>query len=292
MLISEVRAAVPLADVLRVLDLPPVQRGMMHCPIPAHDDSTPSCSVRVLNDGVERWYCHACEQHGTSIDVAAVRLNLNPHDAAAWIADRFRLEAAPDIRSVRPLAYVPPSPPSGSGEATVTPLPAGREVEAYPYVDEYGSVLFEVVRFEPKAFRQRSLNAAGSPTWGLGSVRRVPYRLPRVLSALRAREHIWLVEGEKDVHALEAIGEVATTLPGGNGKWRPEYGKTFAGGRVWLIADRDFPGRAGARKVAIALREAGAASVRVYEPTTGKDISDHLAAGRSLGSVRFRYCTV
>jgi putative DNA primase/helicase len=31
----------------------------------------------------------------------------------------------------------------------------GKLVKAYPYVDESGAVLFEVVRFEPKTFRQR-----------------------------------------------------------------------------------------------------------------------------------------
>ena len=55
---------------------------------------------------------------------------------------------------------------------------------------------------------------------------------------------VYVAEGEKDVHALEAAGGVATCNPGGAGKWRPEYGEYLAGIRhVVIVADRDQPGR-------------------------------------------------
>ena len=43
-----------------------------------------------------------------------------------------------------------PAPPSKRAE-----LPAGAPKEVYRYCDEEGRPLFEVVRFEPKSFRQR-----------------------------------------------------------------------------------------------------------------------------------------
>ena len=53
---------------------------------------------------------------------------------------------------------------------------------------------------------------------------RVPYRLPKVLSA----ETIFLPEGEKDVHTLEAWNLVASCNPGGAGAgWRPEFTPHF-----------------------------------------------------------------
>ena len=44
-----------------------------------------------------------------------------------------------------------------------------------------------------------------------------------VIAAVEAGQTIWIAEGEKDVHALEAAGVVATCSPGGAGKWRDEY---------------------------------------------------------------------
>jgi hypothetical protein len=57
--------------------------------------------------------------------------------------------------------------------------PKGKRVVAtYPYLDERGSALFEVVRFEPKDFRQRRPDGRGGWTYSLAGVRHVVYRLP------------------------------------------------------------------------------------------------------------------
>ena len=163
----------------------------------------------------------------------------------------------------------------------------GDEIAVYRYVDEQGAPLFEVGRFEPKTFLQRR---PCRTDWkgGIGGVRRVLYRLPRVLAAIQAAQTVYVVEGEKDVHSLEAKGVVATTCPGGAGKWRPEYNAVFKGATVAIIRDIDEPDKRGrpsgqehAQHVYEQLTRA-AASVRMLEPATGKDVSDHLAAGRGL----------
>src|SRR5688572_13840385 len=99
---------------------------------------------------------------------------------------------------------------------------SGGATEIYVYTDENGTPLFEVGRFPGKKFLQRR---PGRADWkgGIKGVRRVLYRLPRVLGAVKAGRVIYIVEGERDVHALEAAGEVATCNPGGAGKWRTEY---------------------------------------------------------------------
>ena len=51
--------------------------------------------------------------------------------------------------------------------------------------------------------------------WKLGDTRRVLYRLPKIIEAVKDGEIIWVVEGEKDVHSLERAGVVATCNPGG-----------------------------------------------------------------------------
>jgi 5S rRNA maturation endonuclease (ribonuclease M5) len=153
-----------------------------------------------------------------------------------------------------------------------------REIVAtYDYVDERGEPLFQVVRFHPKDFRQRRPDG----TWNLNGVRRVIYRLPQVIEAVKSGRRVWVVEGEKDVHALERASQVATCCPGGAGKWRKEYGKTFTDATVIVVADRDDAGRKHAHNVAEMLGHA-AAEVVVAEPAAGKDAADHFAAGKGI----------
>ena len=92
-----------------------------------------------------------------------------------------------------------------------------RIVQTYAYTDESGKTLFEVVRFEPKDFRQRQPDSArpGGWTWSIKGVRQVPYRLPDLLEPLSLGRVVLVVEGEKDVDRLMAIGIPATTNPGG-----------------------------------------------------------------------------
>ncbi len=156
-----------------------------------------------------------------------------------------------------------------------------RIVATYDYTDERGRVLFQVVRLEPKDFRQRRPDGAGGWTWNLDGVRRVPYRLPGVLAAVARGETVYIVEGEKDADALAALGLMATTNPGGVGKWRPEYNEYFRGANVVILPDNDPPGRQHVEEVARTLHGA-AAEVKVLHlpglPPKG-DVSDWLAAG-------------
>ena len=94
---------------------------------------------------------------------------------------------------------------------------------------------------------------------------------------------ICVVEGEKDVHALEKLGKVATCNPGGagTGKWRPEFSEMLRNARVAVIADRDDTGRAHAKAIVESLKGI-ARAVKILEPAKGKDVSDHLAAGLPL----------
>jgi hypothetical protein len=159
------------------------------------------------------------------------------------------------------------------------PVNARQPVAVYPYTDERGAVVFEVVRFEPKDFRQRRPDGRGGWIWSLGHVRRVPFRLPQLLAANGRTVHV--VEGEKDVLALERFGLVATCNPGGAGKWRQEFAAYFRGADVVILPDNDAAGEAHAKDVAASL-QAVAARVRIVRlPGLGpkEDVSDWLARG-------------
>jgi len=162
--------------------------------------------------------------------------------------------------------------------------PQGEAVAVYDYVDETGTLLYQVLRTAEKKFSQRVPDAARKSgyRWSLDGTRRVPYRLPKVLDAVADGNVIFICEGEKDVHALEAAGCVATCNSGGAGKWQPEFAAFFRDALVMIVADKDKPGRAHARQVAVTL-ESVASSVEIAEALTGKDAADHLAAGHKTG---------
>ncbi|PVV83527.1 toprim domain-containing protein [Dehalogenimonas alkenigignens] len=156
-----------------------------------------------------------------------------------------------------------------------------REVAHYDYLDLSGNLLFQVVRYEPKNFRQRRPDGNGGFIWDLKGIEPVLYHLPDVKKAVENGSVLYIVEGEKDADAARMMGLTATTSPMGAGKWRKSYTESLLGARsVVIVADKDDPGRKHAADVAGELRHAGVENVKVIEmPGPGKDFSDWLANG-------------
>jgi hypothetical protein len=174
----------------------------------------------------------------------------------------------------------------------------------YDYVDENGKLLYQVVRWDPKHFTQRRPPRLGDdPSWikygwvwkAVPERELVLYRLPRVIEGIRAGVEIWVPEGEKDVHALEAAGAVATCNPGGAGKWRKQYNDLLwrvamqakePGSLQWIrlviVRDKDKPddpkkpGQAHAQDLAVSFSEFNF-HWRAVEAARGKDAADHLS---------------
>src|SRR5713226_5221074 len=143
-----------------------------------------------------------------------------------------------------------------------------RLIAEYDYCDEKGELLFQVVRFEPKDFRQRRPDGNGGWTWKLNDVRRVLYHLPDLISA----HSVIVCEGEKDCETARAMGLIATCNPHGAGKWRSEYVESLRGKRVSVIADADEPGRKHARQMGASLY-GKVESLKVMELPGAKDLT-------------------
>jgi hypothetical protein len=164
----------------------------------------------------------------------------------------------------------------------------GTIAATYNYEDENHELLFQVVRFEPKDFRQRRPDGKGGWSWSLSGARRVLYQLPLLDYPIRRGDTIYVVEGEKDVHVLMDRGLTATCNPGGAGKWRSEYSETLRAANLVIIADNDDAGRAHALQVAASLHGV-ARRVRLLDiasawpvcPVKG-DIADWFAAGHDI----------
>jgi len=217
-------------------------------PCPIHGGQRDSFAVERQTG---RWYCHSECARGGSV-----------YDLEMALSDCDFATAAAEVRGIV-------GGPESNG--------AGRKITAtYDYRDERGELLFQVVRFSPKSFAQRVPDGSRW-TWRLGGVRRVLYKLPRVLK----EPVVYVCEGEKDADALEGLGVVATTAPGGAGKWRQEYTESLRGKAVVILPDNDGPGREHAQQVARELHGV-ADTVRVVElPGLRQkgDVSDWIAAG-------------
>ena len=92
---------------------------------------------------------------------------------------------------------------------------------------------------------------------------------------------VYVVEGEEDVHAVEAHGGAAVCPAMGAGKAKRFDWTPLAGKCVIIVADKDTPGRDHATQI-VELLNGTAATVRIVEAAFGKDASDHLAAGKTL----------
>ena len=242
----------PLERVLALLkDVTGPKGGQWTARCPAHEDHTPSLSIREGDDGRVLLHCHAvC---ATEAIVAKIELTMR---------DLF-------VQNGNGL---------GGGLAE-------RIEEVYQYRDERGEVLSEVVRLKArledrKEFLQRRPDGNGGHVWSVQGVRRVLYRLPDLIET-DPECVVFVVEGEKDADRLWDLNIPATTCPEGAAKWASVDDQVLAGRPVIVIPDNDDPGIAHAQDVA--QRLAGkAASVRILRLpglAEGGDVSDWLDAG-------------
>jgi hypothetical protein len=214
---------------------------------PAHLDGSPSLSINEGSDGRTLLYDHAgCTPQAIC---AAVGLTL---------ADLF------------------PPKETSSGK---------RIVATYDYTDAGGNLLFQVVRYLPKDFRQRRPDATTPDgwTWKTIGVEKVLFRLPEIIRAVAGGKFIFICEGEKDALSMVQRGFDATCNAGGAGKWQDSYTESLRGTDVVIVADKDAPGRKHALLVAGKLHGV-AKSVRVLElPDVDghpvKDAADFFNAG-------------
>ncbi|MGO9111118.1 MAG: hypothetical protein ACLP9L_17990 [Thermoguttaceae bacterium] len=152
--------------------------------------------------------------------------------------------------------------------------PERRLIATYDYRDEADELLYQVLRYEPKAFNQRRPDGRGGWIWKRGP-RQVLYRLSEVLEA----PIVFVVEGERDVETLRSRGFVATTNAGGaEAQWLPSFTEALRGREVILIPDNDEPGRRRVLKIAGALLGV-VAKLCVVELEGVKDVTDWFEAG-------------
>jgi putative DNA primase/helicase len=189
-----------------------------------------SYGYRSFNLRKRSWYDAGAQLGGSTLQLAAYALGKvtkplrGPDLIAAW-QFAFDQKWIPDP---------PPQKKNGGGRPVIA---------TYPYHDENAALLFEVVRFDTsdpeERFRQRQPDGKGNWIWNIKGVRRVLYRLPQLIAAVKAGERVLVSEGEKDANTAVKLGYAATTMPGGIGKWRGEYDEFFRNADVVVVSDND-----------------------------------------------------
>jgi len=197
--------------------LPDVQKAgeneyKARCPF--HDDKNASFFI---NNETGQYYCHGCGKKGdvlhfyakingldTKRDFHKILKGISNDFGIPWQEQKFHIE------------------------------------KTYDYTDEQGNLLFQVVRMEPKDFRQRRPGNNGKPwIWDLKGIKPVLYNLPK----LTLINEIIICEGEKDADNLTELGFIATTCPMGAKKWKPEYNEALKGKDIVLMPDNDLEGK-------------------------------------------------
>jgi hypothetical protein len=216
---------------------------------PAHQDNNPSLNLKQVDDRI----LVTC-QAGCQVEAIMQSLGLR-------LSDLF-------IKSETVPKELPP-----------------RVVKEYNYTDKDGNLLYQVVRLEPKSFRQRHKDASGAWIWNMEGVSRVLYHLDMIYKEWE--QPIYLVEGEKDADNLIEWGIIATTSAGGAGNWKPEYADSLIDKKVVIIPDKDAAGYGYALKAAESLQgKAKSVSVIILPGDNVKDASDWLEAGGDVELLR------
>ncbi|MCS5585339.1 MAG: hypothetical protein NZ777_17740, partial [Pseudomonadales bacterium] len=135
------------------------------CPVCAgHSGSPKGVGLRCfgfLSDGGEWAHCTREEFSG----------GLPLHEASSTYAHRLLGECrCGQMHNAQPATYELPGKPS----RTIAAI--------YDYCDETGSLLFQVVRYEPKEFKQRRPNGKDGWVWNLEGVDPVLYQLPELMT--------------------------------------------------------------------------------------------------------------
>jgi putative DNA primase/helicase len=137
----------------------------------------------------------------------------------------------------------------------LTPLTQQQEKKStyYVYTDEKGEPKHRSVKYfinGKKAFSQEKY-INGKWEKGLSGVKTYLYNLQNLLKHKKTVSNIFIVEGEKCVDILTQNKLLATTNPGGAGKWKAEYNECLKDveHKIIILQDNDKPGEEHAKNL-------------------------------------------
>ena len=239
---------------------------------------------------------HSAMDRSLSVKMDGDKLIVHSHsgDDFATCLDHVRKHAGlPEFKPngnghEKPIASRSPPPPSKPPPPPAASSDEPKKIVArYPYTDAKGALLYEVLRYEPKSFRQR----AADGSWKLDGVPRVLYKLPELIADSAA--YIFICEGERDADRVATLGLCSTTISGGT-KWTDDLIAPLRGRDVIILPDVDEAGAKKALEAANALHGVAASTRVVKLPGLGgpkyKDVSDWLNYDPKRSEILATHC--
>ena len=212
-----------------------------------------SIAVEIGGDRIGSWYDHENKQGGGVLDLISRETQCKKRDAIRWLQTNGFID---------------------------TPRPRRQVIAEYDYRDPDGALLFQVLRYEPKDFRHRQPDKKGGWLWNIKGIVPIPYCLPELLRAAH-NAPVFVCEGEKDCDNVHKQGLIATTNPGGAGKWLAGMSQYLRDKEAIILPHHDEAGERHAADVARKLTGV-ARSIRILRlpglPPKG-DVSDWLSMG-------------
>ena len=253
--IGDIRRLYDIRDLLSLS----ARKKWINCPLPLHPHKhyTPSFSIYVGHDGVQRFKCHGnCGAHGDVIDLAGYLWvpGYNPKTSAD-------LAKAIEMLGIRGNVHIPTSEKtrviSLGIRAHEKYLPIGDEARAYAH--SRGLTDESIEKFQVGQDR----NYMTMPYFRDGSLRGIKKRNCRACSAgLRyitekgsrgdlfnidavqySNSHCFLVKAELPTILLDQSGFKAVAPTGGEGSWDDRWRTDLGLSRLTIIGDNDRPGR-------------------------------------------------
>jgi DNA primase len=242
--------------------------GMCSCPMPWHDDKTPSCHIyRQGNRTVA--YCFGCQRMWSPVQFYAAARGVSETDAARVLSDGTT--GPQPVRRSPPVQPIPPEVVEASHDNLM------RNPALLPYLTDERGLSLDIIRefkigFDGSRYtipvadesgewrNMRMYNRRPPPGKSKMTSWRTGYGTARIYPIgplLRASpgDKVFIFEGEWDCLCARSRGREAFTGTGGAGIWRKGWNVLFSGLDVVICYDVDYAGRKGARKVAESLAQ-------------------------------------
>jgi AAA domain len=178
------------------------------------------------------------------------------------------------------------------GNAKTEEPPLGEPIATYNYTDIDGKILYRVLRYDGKRFRQEMPDGNGGWVDDDYSTQRVIYRWPDI--ARFPDVPVFVCEGEKDADRVASLGYCSTTVAAGD--WTgigngmcPKY--ALDGRNIFILQDNDFPGRKRAYSLYMGLE--GISDIKIValpDLLPGGDVSDWLDADPARADTLLEVC--
>jgi DNA primase len=240
---DKILAAYPLRQYIEAQGHPINNKNQFSCFI-HRPDKHPSATI---DDVKGLWCCHVCKIGGTVIDLHMRQQNMTIKQAMKDLSEKANIKFE-------------------------------RTVVDFEYRNSYGKPVMGVERVDngvgDKNIRQFTRNAKGEKVYSVEGVQRVLFQLDKWCD----EPEVCLCEGEKCVLALESLGFLATTNPGGSGAWLDAYAGYLKDKHITVFPDSDEPAKKWIEAV-IASCEGKVASIRIVRvPAPYNDVADIVEA--------------